>query len=88
MFRAASVPCISCAQTSPVAVLGGGSPATGNLSADGKLLWLSGRYHGVIYAFNTDDRAVTTIPVGGMPHCPTDWPQPGRYSLGHTGNLR
>ncbi len=67
---------------------GGGSPDMGNLSADGKWLWLSGRYDGVIYAFNTDDGAVKTIPVGGMPHGLTVWPQPGRYSLGHTGNLR
>ncbi len=67
---------------------GGGSPDMGNLSADGKRLWLSGRYDGVIYAFNTDDGSVKTIPVGGMPHGLTVWPQPGRYSLGHTGNLR
>ncbi len=67
---------------------GGGSPDMGNVSADGKYLWLSGRYDGVIYAFNTDDGAVKTIPVGGMPHGLTVWPQPGRYSLGHTGNLR
>jgi hypothetical protein len=26
--------------------------------------------------------------VGGMPHGLTVWPQPGRYSLGHTGNMR
>jgi len=69
-------------------VPGGGSPDMGNLSADGKWLWLSGRYDGVIYAFNTADGAVKTIPVGGMPHGLTVWPQPGRYSLGHTGNLR
>ncbi len=67
---------------------GGGSPDMGNLSADGKWLWLSGRYDGVIYAFNTEDGSVKTIPVGGMPHGLTVWPQPGRYSLGHTGNLR
>ena len=67
---------------------GGGSPDMGNLSADGKWLWLSGRYDGVIYAFNTDGGAVKTIPVGGMPHGLTVWPQPGRYSLGHTGNMR
>ncbi len=67
---------------------GGGSPDMGNVSADGKFLWLSGRYDGVIYAFNTADGAVKTIPVGGMPHGLTVWPQPGRYSLGHTGNLR
>jgi len=67
---------------------GGGSPDMGNVSADGKYLWLSGRYDGVVYAFNTDDGSVKTIPVGGMPHGLTVWPQPGRYSLGHTGNLR
>jgi DNA-binding beta-propeller fold protein YncE len=67
---------------------GGGSPDMGNVSADGKWLWLSGRYDGVIYAFNTDDGSVKSIAVGGMPHGLTVWPQPGRYSLGHTGNLR
>jgi DNA-binding beta-propeller fold protein YncE len=69
-------------------VPGGGSPDMGNLSADGKWLWLSGRYDGAIYAFNTDDGSVKSIPVGGMPHGLTVWPQPGRYSLGHTGNMR
>jgi DNA-binding beta-propeller fold protein YncE len=67
---------------------GGGSPDMGNLSADGKWLWLSGRYDGVVYAINTEDGSVKTIPVGGMPHGLTVWPQPGRYSLGHTGNMR
>ena len=67
---------------------GGGSPDMGNLSADGKWLWLSGRYDGVIYAFNTENGSVKSIPVGGMPHGLTVWPQPGRYSLGHTGNMR
>ena len=67
---------------------GGGSPDMGNLNADGKWLWLSGRYDGVIYAFNTEDGSVKSIPVGGMPHGLTVWPQPGRYSLGHTGNMR
>jgi DNA-binding beta-propeller fold protein YncE len=67
---------------------GGGSPDMGNVSADGQWLWLSGRYDGVVYAFNTEDGSVKTIQVGGMPHGLTVWPQPGRYSLGHTGNLR
>ncbi len=66
----------------------GGSPDMGNVSADGKTLWVSGRYNGVVYGFNTDDGSVRTIPVGGMPHGLTFWPQPGRYSLGHTGNMR
>ena len=28
------------------------------------------------------------IPVGAGPHGLCVWPQPGRYSLGHTGNMR
>jgi len=67
---------------------GGGSPDMGNVSADGKWLWLSGRYDHVVYAFDTTTGAVKTIPVGREPHGLTVWPQPGRYSLGHTGNLR
>jgi len=67
---------------------GGGSPDMGNVSADGKWLWLSGRYDHVVYAFNTETGDVKTIPVGKEPHGLTVWPQPGRYSLGHTGNLR
>jgi len=67
---------------------GGGSPDMGNVSADGKQLWLSGRYDNVVYVFDTQSGAVEKIPVGKEPHGLTVWPQPGRYSLGHTGNLR
>jgi YVTN family beta-propeller protein len=67
---------------------GGGSPDMGNVSADGKWLWLSGRYDNVVYAFDTASGAVKIIPVGQEPHGLTVWPQPGRYSLGHTGNMR
>jgi YVTN family beta-propeller protein len=67
---------------------GGGSPDMGNVSADGKLLWLSGRYDNVVYAIDTANGHVTSIPVGREPHGLTVWPQPGRYSLGHTGNMR
>ena len=35
-----------------------------------------------------DGRLGEDDPVGGMPHGLTVWPQPGRYSLGHTGNMR
>jgi len=28
------------------------------------------------------------IKVGTEPHGLAVWPQPGRYSLGHTGNMR
>jgi DNA-binding beta-propeller fold protein YncE len=32
---------------------GGGSPDMGNVSADGKYLWLSGRYDDVVYRIET-----------------------------------
>jgi len=66
----------------------GGSPDMGNVSADGKRLWLSGRYDNVVYVIDTTTGEVVTIPVGKEPHGLTVWPQPGRYSLGHTGNMR
>lgn len=68
---------------------GGGSPDMGGVSADGRVLWVSGRYDSVVYAFNTlTGRLVARIPVGGSPHGLLVWPQPGRYSLGHNGNTR
>jgi YVTN family beta-propeller protein len=67
---------------------GGGSPDMGNVSADGHRLWLSGRFDDMVYVFDVDSGAVTKIPVGQEPHGLTVWPQPGRYSLGHTGNMR
>jgi YVTN family beta-propeller protein len=67
---------------------GGGSPDMGNVSADGKQLWLSGRYDNVVYDIDTGSGGVRIIPVGKEPHGLTVWPQPGRYSLGHTGNMR
>ncbi len=67
---------------------GGGSPDMGNLSADGNYLWLSGRYDDTVYRIDTGSGKVDKIKVGREPHGLTVWPQPGRYSLGHTGNLR
>jgi YVTN family beta-propeller protein len=67
---------------------GGGSPDMGNLTIDGKQLWLSGRYDNEVYIFDTTSGSVKKIPVKSEPHGLTVWPQPGRYSLGHTGNLR
>ena len=67
---------------------GGGSPDMGNVSADGKQLWLSGRFDDVVYDIDTTTGEMKSIPVGKEPHGLTVWPQPGRYSLGHTGNLR
>jgi YVTN family beta-propeller protein len=68
---------------------GGGSPDMGGVSADGKVLWLSGRYDAEVYAFDTTDgHLLTRIKVGKGPHGLCVYPQPGRYSLGHTGNMR
>jgi YVTN family beta-propeller protein len=65
------------------------SPDMGGVSADGKTLWLSGRYNSVVYAINTvTGHLRATIPVGTGPHGICVWPQPGSYSLGHTGILR
>ena len=67
---------------------GGGSPDMGNVSADGTRLWLAGRFDDVVYVIDTRSGEVRSIPVGREPHGLTVWPQPGRYSLGHTGNMR
>jgi hypothetical protein len=67
----------------------GSTPDMGGVSADGKTLWLSGRYTGYVYGWDTrTGRLVANVHVGGNPHGLLVWPQPGRYSLGHTGNLR
>ena len=68
---------------------GGGSPDMGGLSVDGKVLWLGGRYHHEVYAIDTTTgRLLARIKVGKGPHGVCIYPQPGRYSLGHTGNFR
>jgi YVTN family beta-propeller protein len=68
---------------------GGGSPDMGGISPDGKVMWWGGRYNGVVYAMSTaNGRLLAEIPVGDGPHGLCVFPQPGRYSLGHTGNFR
>ncbi len=68
----------------------GGSPDMGNINADGTELWLSGRYDSEVYhVFDLVKGGFETrIPVQNGPHGLTVWPQPGRFSLGHTGNMR
>ncbi|MGK5627917.1 hypothetical protein [Streptomyces sp. URMC 123] len=67
----------------------GASPDMGGVSADGNVLWLSGRYDSEVYAIDTrTGRQIAEIPVGGGPHGLAVYPQPGRYSLGHTGIFR
>ncbi len=67
----------------------GGSPDMGGVSVSGRLLWLSGRYDAAVYAIDTrTGKLVRRIGVGAGPHGLCVWPQPGRYSLGHTGIMR
>ena len=68
---------------------GGGSPDMGGVSADGKQFWVSGRYNNVVYVFDiVSGKFLAKIAVGKEPHGLTIYPQPGRYSLGHTGVFR
>jgi YVTN family beta-propeller protein len=68
---------------------GGGSPDMGGLNAAGTVFWVSGRYNGVVYAIDTrDGHLIRKIRVGSQPHGLCVYPQPGRYSLGHTGIFR
>ena len=68
---------------------GGGSPDMGSVSSDGLQLWLTGRSNGEVYVFNTESgKLEARIKVGKGPHGLTFFPQPGRYSLGHTGVYR
>jgi YVTN family beta-propeller protein len=61
----------------------------GGVTADGTQLWLSGRYNSEVYVIDTRTGAVLhRIPVGKGPHGLSVFPQPGRYSLGHTGVFR
>jgi YVTN family beta-propeller protein len=68
---------------------GKASPDMGGVSSDGKVLWLSGRFHSEVYAIDTrNGKLLARIPVGREPHGLCVYPQPGRYALGHTGIFR
>jgi YVTN family beta-propeller protein len=67
----------------------GGSPDMGGVSADGRQLWLSGRHDSAVYVIDTRTGALLhKIAVGHGPHGLSVFPQPGRYSIGHTGVYR
>lgn len=67
----------------------GGSPDMGGVTSNGRELWLSGRYNAVVYVIDTFTGRVThRILVGDGPHGVCVFPQPGRFSIGHTGNYR
>jgi YVTN family beta-propeller protein len=86
-----SITVLSFATRRPIATwrIPGGSPDMGGVSADGKVLWLSGRYNAEVYAISTiNGELLARVNVGEGPHGLCVWPQPGRYSIGHTGILR
>jgi DNA-binding beta-propeller fold protein YncE len=87
-----SISVISFATRRPIAkwwLPSGSSPDMGGVSANGRILWLSGRSDSAVYAISTQTgRLLHRIPVGHGPHGLCVWPQPGRYSIGHTGILR
>ncbi|MGN6611301.1 MAG: YncE family protein [Angustibacter sp.] len=67
----------------------GASPDMGGVTADGSQLWLAGRYDSEVYVIDTTSgKLLHRIKVGNGPHGLAVWPQPGRFSLGHTGNMR
>ena len=67
----------------------GGTPDMGGVSADGSRFWVTSRYGGLVLVIDTlSGRLVARIKVGNGPHGLALFPQPGRYSTGHTGNFR
>ena len=70
-------------------ISGNASPDMGGVSADGKTFWVSGRYDNAIYQISLEDgHLIKKIETDKGPHGLAVWPQPGRYSLGHTGIMR
>ncbi len=67
----------------------GGSPDMGGVSADGTQFWITGRNNAEVYVIDTrSGELLHRIPVGKGAHGLALFPQPGRFSLGHTGNYR
>lgn len=68
---------------------GHATPDMGGVTADGSQLWLSGRYSSAVYVIDTTTgRLIREFRTDAGPHGLLVWPQPGRFSLGHTGNTR
>jgi len=89
--RSGSISVISFATRRVVATwrLPGMTPDMGNVSVDGKVLWLGGRMSNAVYAISTKDgHLIASIPIPNAPHGLCVWPQPGHYSIGHTGIMR
>lgn len=67
----------------------GGSPDMITVSPDGSQLWISNRWDASVSVVDsrTGD-VIRRIGTGAYPHGLAYWPLPGRYSLGHNGNMR
>ena len=67
----------------------GGSPDMIAVSADGSQLWISNRWdRSVVVVDSATGKVLKEIETGARPHGLAFWPLPGRYSLGHNGNMR
>jgi YVTN family beta-propeller protein len=67
----------------------GGTPDMIAVSPDGSQLWVSNRYSGTVSVVDSKTgKVLAKIATGFNPHGLTYWPQPGKYSLGHNGNMR
>ena len=67
----------------------GASPDMVAFSPDGSQMWVSNRYNGTVDVINPETgKIIKTIATGANPHGLIYWPQPGRLSLGHNGDMR
>jgi DNA-binding beta-propeller fold protein YncE len=65
------------------------APDMAAVSATGRVLWLSARTGRAVYAISTaTGRLLHKVTADSSPHGLCLHPQPGRFSLGHTGNYR
>lgn len=65
------------------------APDLGGVSPTGRVFWVSARTADAVYAVSTrTGRVVRKVRVGSGPHGLSVHPQPGRFSLGNTGNYR
>lgn len=89
MLRAAAAAALLAVTEALRRIPGKAGPDMGNVSADGRTPWPSGRYDREVYVLSTDDgHPIRRIPVGDGPRGLCMWPQPDRYPLGHTGITR
>ena len=69
---------------------GGGSPDMGGVSANGRVLWLTGRYNGVIYAISTrtgSPSACVSSSNSQSASSTSGGPMPSRVSCATTGPI-